>query len=738
MLLATLAATVSYSGTAAAQGSESSPSAQLEEVVVTARKQEESLQSAPLAISALDKDALEQLGIASLSDFTQAPSPFLRIVPYVGSGALPLIGMRGLSTDDPGQATNEPAVGVYVDGVYLGRAQGSAMELADVERIEVLRGPQGTLFGRNALGGAVSIISRAPTGELALDTSVDVSRYDALKAVIHLDLPAIGGLKTKLDAFKSERDGWVDNPAQGEWGFSQYDRWGARFTALWEAGETFSVQYTLDKSDDETALGYNQRIQQNSVPLPAEPQRADRSLTPQPLQPVRTETEGHALVATWAVADALTLKATSSYRELEYRSFENYPHIFVYFPLSAATAMSGLLVQQSDQQHQFSQELQATGGAGGAWGELQYAAGLYYFREAVKDRQVQGSTVFDTNTDPWSLLVPVAAFPGNNPLWIAQVEAKSQAAYAQLSWTPAAADRLEVTLGGRYTQDDKSGRQLVAFEQPSNLGFDFSASSFDHNLTLKYALTDSISAYVRNATAYRSGGVSLRDPQYVPYDKDEIDSYEIGLKSELWERRARFNVAAYRTDFDAMRMSFSDPANPTATRLFNASGTVRIEGIEAELTALLFDGLTVNASYGYLDYEVPPQVNPFNGAATPLELSQAPRHSGSLSVDYELPELPLGQLRLHADGYTTSKFIWVPQITDQGRGYTILNARVTLSRIPLFENAGEFRVALWGRNLADKEYYIWGMRDLTNPAAVADVQQFGEPRTYGIEFNYRL
>jgi iron complex outermembrane recepter protein len=187
-----------------------------------------------------------------------------------------------------------------------------------------------------------------------------------------------------------------------------------------------------------------------------------------------------------------------------------------------------------------------------------------------------------------------------------------------------------------------------------------------------------------------------------------------------------------------MRTSFSDPARPSTTRLFNAEGTVKIDGFEAELTTLPLDGLTLNVSYGYLDYDVPAQTNPFSGDVSAFGLSQAPKHSGSLSVDYDVGVLPIGSLQLHADAYATSKFIWVPQLTDQGSGYSLFNARVTLSDVPLGSASGEFRVALWCRNLTDKKYYIWGMRDLTNPTTVADIQQFGEPRTYGIELNYRL
>jgi iron complex outermembrane receptor protein len=738
-------AIVMLAGQAAAMPDDDKP--RIEEVLVTARKTEESLQATPLAISALSAEALADKGIAGLDDFKTSPSPFLRITPYGGSGSVPLIGIRGLSTDDPGQATNEPAVGVYLDGVYLGRAQGSAMAITDVERIEVLRGPQGTLFGRNALGGAVSIVSKKPTGQFGLEQTFSAGDYDALKSLTRLNLPEVAGLKTKLDYLRDRRDGWVKNSQPGAEDFFAFDRSAARVDVLWDAPETFSAEYVFDYSDDDTAFGYNQRATPGSnTPLPAEPDRVKHAQTPVPLEMSNVRSQGHTLTLAWDVSDALTLKSISSLRKTDYESFESYANFFVYVPLSAtpATALSGLIGGQDDQQDQFSQEIQAVGTLDTASaGRFKYAAGLYYFNEEVDSTVVQGSTAYlypNGAGNPAGATVLAEYIGFADPVWVVNVKARSLAAYAQTSWTPPVLeDRLEATLGLRYTDDHKEGSQTTLYGGPSNAKFDFNGNKLDYNLSLQYAWTDSLRTYARAASAYRSGGVSLRDPAFVPYDNDEVTTYELGLKSDLWDQRVRVNLAAYHSDFDDMRTSFSDPLAPTTTRLFNADGTVKIDGIEAEVTLAVTSALTFTAAYNYMDTDVPDQANPFAPTVVQrFELSQAPTHSGSLAVDWEIAELIGGMLHLHADAYSTGRAVSVPQLTDTGDSYNLFNARLSLKDIPV--GAGHTLTAsLWAKNLTDEEYRSFEMRwfDNVGPGS-ADIVQYGEPRTIGADVTFKF
>jgi iron complex outermembrane recepter protein len=737
----------------------------LEEIVVTSRKSEENLQNVPLAVSVLSAKDLLDKGISNIGDFISAPTPFLRVIPYAGATSLPLIGIRGLSTDDPGQASNEPAVGIYVDGIYLSRSQGSLMDLAEIDHMEILRGPQGTLFGRNALGGAVSVVTKKPTGRFGIDQTVELGNYKARKSTTHLNLPALAGIKTKIDYSYSQRGGTINNLAAEQWDFSEYDRWATRFGALWDAVSGLTVEYSYDKSKDNSAFGYNQRTTQGTQggipgfgipaltpPLPPEPNRVDTSASPEPLRPTLTETQGHALTVAWNVSDALTLKSISSYREVKYRSFEDYPNFFFNLPLGAALGASGFLVHQNDDQSQYSQELQTLGAMRTEHlGQFKYLAGLYDFQEKVHDTSDSGTKLFNYpngsgNPASATLVNPFITFGelfgGAYALnWDDDLKATSRAVYAQTSWSPPGIeDRVEVTVGLRYTKDSKDGRQTFANGLPSTLGFDLNSSRTDRNVTIKYAFSDSVSIYARDATGYRAGGVSLRDPQFVPFKPDTSESRELGLKSEFWDRRARVNLAIYNTEVANMRTSFSDPASPTTTRLFNATGKVKIDGVEAEATLVAMKGLTLNASYAYTSTRYPQQSNPFAPAILQsFVLAQAPKHSGSVSVDWELAHLSVGNLDFHGDGYWTTKYVSVPQLVDSGNSYSLFNARLALRDIKLGKAAGTFRASLWIKNLTDKQYPIFEVRwgggvPLTD--ADSRIVQFGEPRTYGIALNY--
>lgn len=713
----------------------------VEDIVVVARKRRESVQDAPVAITAFSADALDVKGISSLGDFVGSPTPFLQISPYAGSGALPIIGIRGLATDDPGQGGNESAVGIYLDGVYLGRAQGSLAELADVERIEVLRGPQGTLFGRNALGGAVNIISKEPTGQLGLEQTFEYGSYNQFRSLSHLNLPAFGGLKIKADLLYSRRDGWVKNRASDYADYSAYDRLGGRVAAHLDLSDRFAADYVFDIAVDKTTMGYQQRITANDQsPLPIEPDRVSISQSPQLLQPTKTTTHGHALTLMYQASDALTIKSISAYRDLDYNAFESYPNIFVYVPLGPDLALSGLALFQRDKQHQFSQELQATGETRSVLGKLNYAAGLYYFDEHVETTQTQGSTLYSFanggTANPANAAILTPFIPFVVPASQSQIDTRSYAAYGQASVVPPILDdRLELTVGLRYTHDKKKGLQLQFQGAPSTAAFDLPSHSLDHNVTLAFSPVKDVHIYVRHATGYRASGVSLRDPAFVPFKPDSTDSLELGLKSEFWQHRARINLAGFATDFHDMRTSFSDPADPTTTRLFNAKRKTTVKGLEVEATLVPFDGVTLAAAYSHLEVHVPDQANPFDPSQVQaFTLSQAPRDSASLSADIKVANLRVGKLSLHGDGYWTSRVVSVPQLVTTGTGYSLYNARLTLSDIPLFGDH-RLKAALWVKNLTDEKYRVFELA-WVGTTSTSRVVQFGTPRTVGAETSF--
>ena len=201
---------------ASAQESQAAQETGVADIVVTAQKREENLQDTPISMVALGSEALEQKGIGSLTDLFTGAVPSIRIAPFVGRVSAVSIGMRGLVPVDATQVTRDATVGVYVDSVYLGRVSGLGMELADIERIEVLRGPQGTLFGRNTIGGAISIVSKRPTGELGFDMKAGIGNYRGRSFATHINLPEAAGISVKVDGVFEGRGGLVQNPLGGD------------------------------------------------------------------------------------------------------------------------------------------------------------------------------------------------------------------------------------------------------------------------------------------------------------------------------------------------------------------------------------------------------------------------------------------------------------------------------------------------------------------------------------------
>ena len=248
---------------AVAHAAEEESALALAEIVVTAQKRETDLQDTQIAMSVLGHDELKNRHVQSLADLMDGSVPSLRIVPFFSRSSALTVGIRGIVPSDANQPSRDAGVGVYLDGIYLGRSQGLGAALFDVERIEVLKGPQGTLFGRNSTGGAVSIVSRAPSGEFGLRQTAGIGNYGAYRFETHLDLPAWSNIAVKLDAVVTRRDGTVKNTMQGEEDFNQYDRRGLHVGVQWKPSDSFTARYDFDISQDRTTPYYVQLVEKS-------------------------------------------------------------------------------------------------------------------------------------------------------------------------------------------------------------------------------------------------------------------------------------------------------------------------------------------------------------------------------------------------------------------------------------------------------------------------------------------
>jgi iron complex outermembrane receptor protein len=232
----------------------------LTEIVVTATKRETNLQQTPISISVMGADDLKKRHVQSLMDLADGSVPSLRISTFEARQSALTIGIRGIVPDDANQPAREQGVGVYLDGVYLGRQHGLNASLYDVERVEVLKGPQGTLFGRNTEGGALSMVLKAPTGEFGGRLQAGVGNYGSYNAQLHLDLPEYHNISIKLDGVLQHQDPTIKNPLAGQAGWNQYHRYGGRIAARWKPTSDLTIDLAFDKSRDENTPFYSQLV----------------------------------------------------------------------------------------------------------------------------------------------------------------------------------------------------------------------------------------------------------------------------------------------------------------------------------------------------------------------------------------------------------------------------------------------------------------------------------------------
>jgi len=689
---------------------------QLDEVIVTAQKREQSLQDAPLAISVLSSEQLRNQRIYGLEGLMQGTVPSLRLQPFTDAPSTLIVAIRGNGPTDAGPIVREGNVGIYLDGIYLDRPQALVMEVSDLERIEVLRGPQGTLFGRNSIGGAISLISKRPTGVFGFEQTLSKGNYGAWRSETHVNLPEFSGFSLKLDYVHSERDGWVKNTAPGEWDYNAYQKDGGRISLSYRPNDEFNADAFAYRSEIKATQNYFQIYSGAPAPFKNERNRETKTRMPVvPLDPSHSTPQGYGLALSYSPDARFTLKSITGYMGGNDHLKNNYN-----------VALYGLMFDDEIRQRQFSQELQALYKTD----QFDSVAGLYYFRGWAKESKFNEYSLDSTGAitgTPWTTIPPNTF---GDPLVGTRAESKSYAVYGQTTWTPVFDQRLHLTLGARWTHDDKSAVRTVAgIEQD----FDFNDNHLDGTVTLGYDLMNDISAYAKWSTGYQAGGANPRSITFRPYDEETVRAWELGIKSEFLDRRLRINADVFRTDIANLPSDVIDPIDISITDTLSNPKTARVQGFEADITAAPLQGLLVGISYTYLDTHFPPLANPLaGGALNQFEITQAPRHSGAVSVDYSLPRFDIGELKFHLDATSTSQFAIVAVGKDREDGYTLLNGSVTLADVHFANLEGAFQFSIWGKNLTNEEYIVG-----TFPTGTSIIQAFGDPRTFGLDGSYK-
>jgi len=737
-----LAATPTLAQEKATVAAGADASASLSEVVVTAQKRETNLQDTPIAISVQTSQDLENRRVKSLADLQDGSIPSLRISQFARRNSAFSIGIRGIfPSSDTNQPARDSATGVYIDGVYLGRPQGLGAALFDIERIEVLKGPQGTLFGRNSTGGALSIVTREPSGEFSLRQTAGVRNFGGYSTETHVDLPAVANVAIKLDGLITKRNGLVKNPAGDSPGFNGFDRRGFAARAKWTPSETFSADYGYDVSYDDTTPSYSQLVSvapgtRLSPLVVVQSNRADRADIGVPMQDSEGYIYGHRLTLKWIPWQGAEVRSISAFRYIKQSQYDNGAgaHSNPFTP-NAKFARYSLSFMQQDQ---YSQELQIVGSIP----RLNYVAGVYYFKETGWDFAAAPDTLQYDATGATFFRLPTFEAGAQNlfPDRESEAKARSTAAYVQLSWTPPILeDRLRLTAGARYTKDKRSGMLLRVNGVRDGATFTFSDDRVDPAFSVDFDVTRDIHVYAKWGSAYRAGGANSRSLTYRAFGPEEVESSEIGVKSEFWDRRVRVNLAGYKTDYKNIQVDFNRNAivagsNRTVNETVNAPGTAKIEGLEADIAVAPIAGLTITTAYAYTEARIPTAVNPFNNAATPLNVINTPRNVLNMAIDYTR-SFEMFDILFHVDGSAAGGFnsgnnvITSPK-TDAA---LVFNARVALTNIQLADGHTA-DISLWSRNLLDEEHAT--ARSFST-ATRFETRVFNEPRTFGIDLTLR-
>jgi iron complex outermembrane receptor protein len=719
--IALLSGTAVAQDTVQNQGAAGSPdSGVLEQVLVTAQKRSELLTEVPISLVSMSSDLLESINVKNFTDLGFSV-PGLRLAQFPFGALQTRLFIRGMGNIDV-QVTQDPAVGMYQDGVYIARSTGLAFELGDVERIEVLRGPQGTLYGRNTTGGAINIINKKPGGELGMRAEASVGNFDYQRYLAQVNLPAVGGLATSITALYAAREGLVENTGVGD-DFGGYERKGARLAANWKVTDDFSAYFTYEHTDAWNTFFYYQT--QNVQPgfeglFTPQEDRVTKASLAQPTEKSTLDLDALALTLDANIGD-VTLRSITGYREFE---------ASIYMDFSANPNFTAFRVNPQDCDHnQFSQELQVLGDLFG--GNLDYIVGAYYFtEEAHQVDDYDAGAFFITHR-------------------VVDVSNDSYALFANLTYhvTP----KLDLTVGGRYSDDSRDAEKFSAdYTVPDpDTGvppdsFDAfrskSWSRFNPSAVVSYQVNDDINTYAKVVTGYRAGGFGTGSPTKEDFergfDPEEVVSYEVGLKLFGWDDRLQFNAAAFYTEYDDALIDIAILEAPQYVASFNA-GQATINGIELDLTVLPYDSLRIDASYAYLDAKFDEVVDPQTGTdiTSNYALPNAPENAFSIAAQQHLGDITAGRFDL------TLSYAWqddvvttAPVVTNPGAridAYGLLNARLSFRSTRANNN---FEVSLWGRNLTDEDYLIDSVGSFPFTTNLAT---HGDPVTYGIDFEWR-
>lgn len=755
----------------------------LEEVTVTAQFREQKAQQTPLAITAVSADMLEARSETSIASVAaQAPNVTL-LQNAAAFGDSLGASIRGVGQFDFSPAL-EPGVGLYVDDVYYATLTGSIFDLLDLDHVEILRGPQGTLAGRNSIGGAVKLYSTKPSEDQGGYVSATYGSRDRVDIRASGDFKVSDNLFARIAAVSKQQRGYVadvdygcDHPNSGVAAVRSPDSgcvldWegGVSYSAVrgslrWLAAENLEVNAALDYThDDHTVPGEvlvqgSTAVSPNAQPVPGGPTALSAANFQTPYgsyynyatfyspagtyrylsgpnvgktlpmdadsAPDRDTFDGWGASANvdWKISDQLSLKSITAYRSYD-STFSNDNDLS---PLGSSFGHGVLDF------HSFSEEVRLNG-ALLADDIIEYTVGAFYMKD---------QTLYETTQDLRYSGVSFTQFQGHDP-----INANTQAAFAHLSYH--ATDKLTLNAGLRYTDEhkdytfsrhDREGDVPPAFASINGVTTNYDGHKWDWRANVEYQWTPLVMTYAQVSTGFKGGGVSPRPfvaAQAVPFGPEDMTSYEAGVKSDLFERHVRVNLSAFFSKYDNIQETLSScpqygvglPCGVVAN-----AGDAHMKGLEFETTFRPADHLSIDAAVSYLDFTYT-WIDPSVGAGGPAYgdyPAYTPRFKWNVGAQYEVVLGGRGSLTPRVDvtyqGETYGNAN--DAVTSFISSYTLYNARLTWRN-----DKDTWEAALEGTNLGNKYYFITRFDQYTTTGVTEG--QPGRPREWAITVKRRF
>lgn len=713
--------------------------AELEEIIVTAQKRTERITEVPIAITNVGAEAIKQTGVRQVKEVAQFV-PNLNI--SSGTDFTTTVTMRGVGSDSRNIGF-DTRVGVYLDGVYLGQSPAINQDLVDLERIEVLRGPQGTLFGKNTVAGAINLISQKPSDEFSGSVGVEYGSMNSRQLSATINAPLSSSLFSKISVNRQQRDGYVKNLTTGNL-LNEQDGSAYRAQLMYDAGGAFNAILAVDgmESDRLSTTGEAVTNPFGNGPDTAAPKMHEVAMNVDPHE--EREIRGAALTMEWNLSNDFTLRSITASRDTEmtYNNDTDYSP----YPL--------VEIAYSDSYEQQTQEFQLV--SPGA-DDFNYVTGLYLYRqEGDSYREVTSSEFFE-NLLQAQYGAPGLVNPDNPVVSAGTVDTSSIAAYINGSYQ--LSDDWKLGFGLRYSEEQKevdwaidgSGAPLFG-TATGTVQDDRTDSHLSPTVSINYALSEDANVYGKYSGGFKSGGYNL---DFVAagdlvagtdFDKETVDAFEIGLKGTAFSRQFSYNLALFQSNYDDYQVNqFVDLGQGATSISIRNAAEVETRGLEAEITWLASDNLTINASMGLLEAEFAsyPNADANGSDLSGNQLPNAPETSFNLGGQYYLPINSISaDLLLRLDYIFRDSFYNTVENESErtlANGDTVQFGQVDAyqlvnARIGLESQADTWNAALFVHNLTDEEYMVNTSRDFLGTLR----HFYGLERTAGIELEYRF